>query len=63
MDLVQNIKNGGDLKNEFIIFNHVKQIPYWSTLEVHVYNPIHCKVMTIYWCDMKLEMTMHQKQI
>ena len=46
-----------------VMFNHVKRINHWTTLEVHVYDPMHCKVMTICVCDMKSEMVDHQKQM
>ena len=45
------------------MFDHVKRINGWTTLGVHVYDPIHCKVMTICVCDMKSESAEHQKQM
>ena len=45
------------------MFDHVKRVPYWTTLGAHVYDPTHCKVMTICCCDMKSEMANHQKQM
>ena len=45
------------------MFDHVKHVPYWTTLAAHVYEPTHCKVMTICCCDMKSEMADHQKQM
>ena len=63
MDIVCRMQKDGNLQSEFIMFDHVKRVPYWTTLGAHVYNPIHCKVMTIYCCDMKSEMANHQKQM
>ena len=45
------------------MFDHVKRINGWTTLGVHVYDPIHCKVMTICVCDMKSKSAEHQKQM
>ena len=46
---------------QFIMFDHVKRIDKWTTLGMHVYDPSHCKVMTIAVCEMKSEMATHQK--
>ena len=59
VDLVRQMQKDGDLENKFIMFDYVKCIPYWSTLGVHVYDSIHCKVMTIFCCEMKSEITQH----
>ena len=45
------------------MFDHVKRVPFWTTLGAHVYDPMYCKVMTICVCDMKSEMADHQKQM
>ena len=45
------------------MFDHVKRINRWTILGVHIYDPIHCKVMTICVCDMKSESLEHQKQM
>ena len=45
------------------MFDHVKRVPYWTTLGAYVYDLVHCKVMTICCCDMKLEMADHQKKM
>ena len=63
VDLVWRMQSGGDLKLQWIIFDHVKRISHKTTLGVHVYEPNHCKVMTICVCDMKSEMAEHQKQM
>ena len=63
VDLVCRMQKGGNLQSEFIMFDHVKRVPYWTTLGAHIYDPIHCKVITIYCCDMKSEMANHQKQM
>ena len=63
VDLVRRMQPGSDLALQFVMFDHVKQINGWITLGVHVYDPIHCKVMTICVCDMKSESAEHQKQM
>ena len=45
------------------MFDHVKRVDKWTIVGTHVYNPRHCKVMTIAVCDMKSEMATHQKQM
>ena len=47
VDLVQRMQLGGDLELQWVMFDHVKRISHWMTLGVHVYEPNHCKVMTI----------------
>ena len=63
VDLVRRMQPGGDLALQFIMFDQVKRIDKWTTLEAHVYDPVHCKVMMICVCDMKSEMAEHQKQM
>ena len=63
VDLVKQMQHGGDLALQYIMFDHVKHIGKWMTLETHVSDPLHCKVMTICVCDMKSEMVDHQKQM
>ena len=59
VDLVRRMQLGGDLALQFVMFDYVKRINGWTTLGVHVYDPIYCKVMTICVCDMKSESTEH----
>ena len=63
VDLVRRMQPGGDLALQFIMFDHMKRIDKWTTLGAHVYDLVHCKVMTICVCDMKSEMAEHQKQM
>ena len=63
VDLVRRMQKGGNLQSEYIMFDHVKRVPFWTTLGTHVYDPVYCKVMTICVCDMKSEMANHQKQM
>ena len=63
VDLLRCMQLGGNLVLQLIMFDYVKRIDYWTTLGAHVYDPVHCKVMTICFCDMKLEMAKHQKQM
>ena len=41
----------------------MKRVPFWTTLGAHVYDHVHCKVMTICVCDIKSEMADHQKKM
>ena len=61
-DLVRKMQVG-DLALQFVMFDHVKRINGWTTLGVHVYDPIHSKVMTICVCDTKSESVKYQKQM
>ena len=56
MDLVRQMQKGGNLQFEFIIFDNIKRVSFWTTLGAYIYDPIHCKVITIYGCDMKSKM-------
>ena len=63
MDLVHWMQKDGNLQFEFIMVDHVKRISFWTTLETHVNNHIHCKVMTICCYDMKLEIDEYQMKM
>ena len=63
IDLIKRMQTGWDLAHQFIMFDHVKHIKNWTTLGAHMYDPIHCKIMTICVCDMKSETAEHQKQM
>ena len=63
VDLVRGMQKGGNLQSKFIMFDHVKRVPFWTTLGAPVYDPMHCKVMIVYVCDMKSEIADHQKQM
>jgi hypothetical protein len=55
VDLVKCIHVGGDMKNLWIMFDHVKNLKDWPTLAYHVYDSKYCKVLTIACCDMQSE--------
>jgi hypothetical protein len=60
-DLVKCMQPREDLKNTWLMFDHVKRVQSWTTREVyHAYNATYCKVMTIVVCDMKSEDTKMQ---
>ena len=50
--LVKRMQVGGDLKDAWIMFDHVKHIKHWTTMAYHVYDSAYCRVMTIAVCDM-----------
>jgi hypothetical protein len=55
VDLVKRMQPGGDLKDAWIMFNHVKRIKLWTSMACHVYDSAYCRVMTIAVCDMQSE--------
>jgi hypothetical protein len=57
VDLVKRMQPGGDLKNAWLIFDHVKRVQEWTTMACHMYDAAYCKVMTIAVCDMQSEDT------
>ena len=63
VDLVRHMQPGGNFELAWIIFNHVKRVVGWTSLGTHVYDPVFCKVMTIYVYDMMCEMADAQKQM
>jgi hypothetical protein len=54
---------GGDLENEWIIFDHVKRVKDWTTMGVHVYDPEYREIMTFDVCDMQSESSDAQQQL
>jgi hypothetical protein len=52
VSLVCRMQPGGDLENEWVMFDYVKRVKDWTTFGVHVYDPEYRKVMTIAVCDM-----------
>lgn len=63
VDLVKRMQPGGDLENEWVMFDHVKRVKEWSTLGIHVYDPDYRKVMTIAVCDMQSESAEAQERM
>jgi hypothetical protein len=57
VDLVKRMQPRGDLKNAWLMFDHVKRVKEWTTMACHVYDAAYCKVMTIAVCDMQSEDT------
>jgi hypothetical protein len=52
LSLGHRMQPGGDLENEWVMFDHIKRIKEWTTFGVHVYDPNYRSVMTIAVCDM-----------
>ena len=59
VDLIRRMQPRGDSELQWVMFDHVKRINHWTTLGVHVYEPNHCRAMTICICDKKSEMVEH----
>ena len=56
VNLVCWMQKRRNLQPEFIMFDHVKHASFLATLVAHVFHPIHYKVMTNCYCDMKSKM-------
>jgi hypothetical protein len=41
--------------DHWIMFDHVKRVKHWTTMAYHVYESVHCRVMTIVVCNMQSE--------
>ena len=56
MELVKRIQvGGGDIRNSWIMFDHVKCVKDSITMTCHVYDSQYCKVLTIAYCDIQSE--------
>ena len=53
VELVKKMQVGKDMKNSWIIFDHVKCVKDWTTMTCHVYDNQYCKVLIIACCDMQ----------
>jgi hypothetical protein len=38
VSLVRKMQPGGDLENEWIMFDHVKRVKDWTTMGIHIYD-------------------------
>ena len=63
VDLIHKMQPDGDLELAWIMFNHVKRVVGWTSLEAHVYDPVYCKVRTIAVCDVMWQMAEAQEQM
>jgi hypothetical protein len=57
VNLVRRMQPGGDLKNEWAMFDHMKKVKDWPIKGIHVYDLEYCKVMTISIHDMQSKTT------
>lgn len=55
VDLVKHMQVGGDMKNSWIMFDHVKCLKDQTTMACHVYDNKYCKVLIIMGYDMQFE--------
>jgi hypothetical protein len=55
MSLVHKMQPHVNLKNKWIMFDHVKGVKDWTTFGVHGCDPKYYKVIIITICDMQLE--------
>jgi hypothetical protein len=63
VSLVRRMQPGGDLENEWVMFDHVKRVKDWTTFGVHVYDPDYRSIMTIAVCDMQSENAEAQERV
>ncbi len=52
MGLIARMQSKGDLKNSWIMFDHVKHVTTQTTMACHVYDLTYCKILTIAVYDM-----------
>jgi hypothetical protein len=55
VDLVRRMQLGGDLRNAWIMSDHMKRVKGWTTMATHVYDGIYQQVMTIACCNFQSE--------
>ena len=53
VELVRRMTSG-DLKDAFVMFDHIKRIHQWTTMAAHVYDHHLQRLLTIAVCEMKL---------
>ena len=63
VDLVRRMQPGGDLELAWIMFDHVKRVAGWTSLGAHIYDPVFCKIVTIYICDIMYKMADAHEQM
>lgn len=60
VDLVRRMQPGQDLEKCWMMFDHVKRVPKWTTMACHVYDPKFRRVLTIACCEFQCEDTSTQ---
>jgi len=60
VDLVKHMQEDGDLRDSWMMLEHVKRVKGWTTMACHVYDSLYCRIMTIIICDMQSEDTSAQ---
>jgi hypothetical protein len=55
VDLVKRMEVGGYMNNSWIMFDYVKHLKDYTTLECQVYDSKYYKVLTIACCDIQFE--------
>lgn len=55
VDLVKPMQPRSDLQEYWVIFDHIKQVPKWTTMTALAYNRKYYKVMTIALYNMQSE--------
>jgi len=53
INLVRCMQHNEDMKNSWIMFDHVQQLCDWTMMVCHVYDNKYCKILTIASCDMQ----------
>jgi len=54
VELVKRM-TGGNLKTSSVMFDHIKRMHDWTTMQAHVYDHFCCLLLTIILCEMKVE--------
>ena len=63
VSLVHRMQLGGDLENEWVMFDHVKRMKDWTIFGIHVYDPDCCSIMTIVVCNMQSKKADAQERV
>lgn len=50
VNCVKCMQVGRDMKNYWVLFDHIKCLKDWTTLAYHMYDSKYCKVPTIVFC-------------
>lgn len=62
VNLVRRMQSGGDLQNSWCMFDHIKRVKGWTSMDAHVYDLEFCRVQTICVCDMIVRMLSHNNK-
>lgn len=62
VDLVNKMRPGGSLGDQWIHFDHIHRVKGWCTMGAHVYDPYVRELLTIATCEFKVQDQLAQVQ-